>query len=330
MQEEQILDLAIAENLEIDEQEAQEIMAVEVDENLELFPDVQELEVVLRTELIHDEGFEPLHDFEDVDLNSPFIVSSSTYPTDIEVRTKNVEMATPIVPTDSPTSIEEGYLASPLIVSSPNSPLTTNDVTEDSGVGSFSADMEDNAILSREASLPDLEDALLSDSESDSSSISSLSLPLPTFTIDIPPETHKASDPDRLSPISPFSSSPPLSPIYDATHIGLFPASEFIKKQQVHKRRDSQEALKDGEKYFEGVDELDDRGEGALDDGTAKRPSDDELEKCEDQKEDVVTYIYDKAAQGLEYLSKMSWTTTAAVIGVGIILSGALRAARRG
>lgn len=276
----------------------------------------QEEEAVTVTDLVHEEDLEPTQCAEEADLESPIDVSPPTTAADIEISVGNGDRATANVPDASLTDNMECAIESPINTSSIQGHAPTSD-----GAVSPPAIAIDNDAESVSSFGRDIEDPFLSDwdSDSDASSVSSLSLPISALDITISLDTL----PKKCSP-KVISSSPPLSPIYNATHIGLSTAFEFIKKQQAHKRHDSQEAL---DELNDGLDDID--GCHELCDSGREPPRKHETNKDERQEEYGLTYVCDKVAQGWGYLSNMSWMTTAAVIGVGMVLGGALRAARR-
>lgn len=290
--------------------------------------------------------------YEEFDIGASAITSSLTTGEDIEVSSQDGDMASSIEPVIS--CIDSEKTASPLIVSSPAFITKAQETSQDGDEippQPTTDNEEGTALSSSYSSSSELDDAFLSDSSSDadseSTSISSVSLPPATFTITIPTRNSKKlpcssptpsanSSPLPLSPISKTtqiglvpvstspSSSPPLPVIYDATRIGLSPVSDFIR----HKHHDSQEVLQHSVLYASDMDELEDHIDDVLDPSTVTHPLANEIEP-EEHKENLKTYVCDQATRGWGHLWNMSWTTTTAVIGVGIALGCCLRAARR-
>lgn len=362
-----------------EEMEAEVEVEVEVgvEEDLEPFPEAEEYEAAMGTNFVdEDEDLEPLHIIEDVEIEPVLDPAPPTTPSGIEVPTKDGDtdvadvldpstiifkviglvtsteiplpsstiMAHNSFPDDefaSITDIEEIDIAYPADIPIPTSPIMVQDTI-------INEDVSPLTIALVSPTTTEIDEAQLSppllysndaDSDTDSSSeISSLDLPIPTLAVTIPLNTLNSSSPKTLSVSTWLSPSPPLSPIYDVTQIGLSPASEFIKQ----KRRDSQEALEDGEKYSGDMNEIDGAGDEADEidgmiedvDGLNDVLFDYNVEKAlidkvEQEQDDMIGYVCGKAAIGWDHLSNMSWTTTAAAIGIGVVLGGAWRVARR-
>ncbi|KAH7395379.1 hypothetical protein DE146DRAFT_765238 [Phaeosphaeria sp. MPI-PUGE-AT-0046c] len=314
----EVLALVPIEPCVLDTQEIEEVVVVEEDDDLEPFPDFRDYEVAVDAEIVDSGDVEPLVD-----------VSSPTTPVEIEVLVEDGDMATTIASADPRADIENIHIKSPIDTLT----ILHQAPTENGDISSAITDTEDDTKMAS-----DILDALLLDSDSDSdsysetSSVSSLSLPSPKLPLTIPMDTLSPSKPRTSCTFT--SPSPPLSPTYDTIQIGFSPASTFIKQQQVHKRRDSQEALDHGPKYYGDVRELDIEGvdmdvcDATNDHRSEKALYYQEMEKDHGE-EGVVAYVCGKAVEGWAHLSNTSWTTTATVIGVGFVLGGALRAARR-